>query len=139
MRRCTPNERTWVAFVFIVALIVLALAVYLKPDPKGYGTHTQLYLAPCGFQFLTGLPCPTCGMTTCFAHAIRLEFRDAFMVQPFGLLLFFLTALACAVAFVSLVTGICLHDRLKRVNWKIITIAATMMLIGAWVFKIISR
>src|SRR4051794_7336480 len=55
-------------------LAVLGVARCLRPDPKGYGTHQQLGLLPCGFRAITGLGCPSCGMTTAFAWFVRGRF-----------------------------------------------------------------
>ncbi|QDU39914.1 hypothetical protein Mal4_42680 [Maioricimonas rarisocia] len=47
------------------------LAFWLDPDPRGYGTHTRLGLPPCSLRILFGIPCPSCGGTTAFAHFVR--------------------------------------------------------------------
>ncbi len=52
-------------------LILLSLAVWLTPSPQGFGTHQQLGLPPCTIQFWFGIPCPSCGGTTAFAHFVR--------------------------------------------------------------------
>ena len=62
-----------------LALVLAALALVgvlvvvrcLTPDPRGFGTHTQLGLLPCTFERLTGRRCPTCGMTTAYAWFAR--------------------------------------------------------------------
>jgi len=77
--------------LLVAACSVLAVALWLKPAACGYGTHTQLGLPPCYFLRLTNLPCPSCGLTTCFAFAVRLQFWNAFLANPFGLLAFFFT------------------------------------------------
>src|SRR6476646_7286074 len=48
-------------------LAVLLVAARLNPDPAGESTHTQLGMNRCQFLAQTGLPCPSCGMTTSFA------------------------------------------------------------------------
>lgn len=71
--------------VLALALVaVLATAAALRPDPAGFGTHRQLGLPPCGFLAMTGRPCPSCGMTTAFAWAVRGRFDLAWQANPVG-------------------------------------------------------
>lgn len=77
----------------------LIAARLLQPSSRGVGTHEQLGLPPCVFLHLTGTPCPSCGLTTSFAHAARLNVYEAFIVQPFGLIIFCLTALGVPLSF----------------------------------------
>ena len=71
--------------------LVLGVAVWLDPDPRGFGTHEQLDLPPCHYLELTGSPCVTCGMTTSFSNMIRLNVVGAWNANPMGLVLFLLT------------------------------------------------
>ena len=72
-RRPTLGRYTRLAlFVSAAGIVgVLATARALRPDPRGFGTHKQLGLPPCGFLGATGVPCPSCGMTTAFAWTTR--------------------------------------------------------------------
>lgn len=65
----------------------LVLAWRLSPDPRGLGTHEQLGLPPCSFRTLFGLRCPTCGMTTAFAHLVHGKPVEACKANAGGLLL----------------------------------------------------
>ena len=85
--------------LFSVASITLVTARLLQPSSRGVGTHEQLGLPPCVFLHLTGVPCPSCGLTTSFAHAARLHFYEAFITQPFGFIVFCLTALSIPLSF----------------------------------------
>jgi hypothetical protein len=71
----------------LALLVVFGLARWLRPDPQGYGTHTQLGLWPCAFRATTGRPCPTCGMTTSFAWFARGEWGRSWRSNPAGSLL----------------------------------------------------
>ncbi len=66
---------------------VMGIARVVKPDPRGYGTHEQLGLPPCSFRMLTGVACPSCGMTTSFAYVARGELRRAASTNLAGCLL----------------------------------------------------
>lgn len=78
---------------FVAALIagacltVLIIASRLSPNPEGMGTHRALGLQGCGFLQRTGLPCPSCGMTTSFAWFVRGNLFASFYVQPMGAVL----------------------------------------------------
>jgi len=70
---------------------LLLLARKLEPDPRGFGTHTQLGLRPCAFLTVTGRLCPTCGMTTSFAWLTRGRFDRSWQANPAGCLYALLT------------------------------------------------
>lgn len=87
----------------IAGLFTLALAV--EPDPSGMGTHQRFGLPPCTFFVITGFPCPTCGVTTAFAHMIRFEVLDAISAQPFGAALFLVALLSFAWCIATIIYG----------------------------------
>ncbi len=98
-----PNIQRVVWWSLAVACsAALIVAAFVEPDVRGFGTHTQLGLPPCGFLELTGTPCPGCGLTTAFAHAIRGRFVQAADANAFGLLLF---AIVCASIPLGLMAG----------------------------------
>lgn len=41
----------------------------------------------CIFRFLTGIPCPACGMTRAYLSLFRLDFKSAFYYHPLFILL----------------------------------------------------
>lgn len=103
-----PRERRLLDRLLALALLlpsgsVLALAVWLQPDPAGVGTHRQLGLGGCTLLQLTGWPCPMCGMTTTFSLAAHGRLVDALLCQPYGLALFGLTLATAVISAVELV------------------------------------
>ncbi|MBL1215879.1 MAG: DUF2752 domain-containing protein [Planctomycetes bacterium] len=103
--RVGRNERLVALAVSIGALSMMAVAAWLSPNARGMGTHCELGLPPCYWESNLDFPCPTCGMTTAFAHAADGHFIKAFLVQPMGLLLALLTVMAFWVALVVTLTG----------------------------------
>jgi len=113
---------------------VLVLAAMLHPDSRGYDTHTQLGLPPCGFVQRTGLPCPTCGMTTAFSHLMRGRPLKALRTQPFGAVLGVATILAAAAGFWQAVSGRNVLGRLRPRPWWFWLLGAGVMV--GWAAKI---
>ena len=105
----------WSTFA-LSAASVIAIARWLQPDPHGFGTHTQLGLPPCAFHAWSGLPCPTCGLTTSFAYMARLQITSAIAANPLGLPLFALTAVAVVVALCGAVRAWSLTDTFERLR-----------------------
>jgi hypothetical protein len=75
-----------VALVLVLASM-LVVARGLHPDPRGFGTHTQLGLWPCAFKATTGRSCPSCGMTTSFAWFVRANMAESWRANPAGSML----------------------------------------------------
>lgn len=125
------------ASVGVVCAAVLVLARFLTPDPRGLGTHEQLLgLAPCSFVLTTGLPCPTCGMTTAFAYTVRGRLVAAFLAQPAGAIL----CLAC-ICLLVFSLHVAATGKLQTVNWSRVgpvrlMLSIGLLILGGWAFKI---
>jgi hypothetical protein len=99
-----PVLRRWVRLL-LVLLALLLVAVFtvaccLNPyqndgQPLREETHRQLGLPPCTFKYVTGKPCPSCGMTTSFALFMRGDLWSSLRANAAGTLL----ALIC-LAFI---------------------------------------
>jgi hypothetical protein len=66
------RERMVAAGLAVAGLAVFAIAALLNPydasgAPRRHGTHRQLGLPACTLETLTGVGCPSCGMTTAFS------------------------------------------------------------------------
>ncbi len=119
----------WAAFL-LPALAVLVTAAFLTPNPVGHGTHTQLGLPPCGFYVFTGIPCPGCGLTTCFSYMMRLDVVGAAYANPFGIMLWLTTVAVVPVATLGLVRGWPVVDTLDRLHadkWAILLSASSIL------------
>lgn len=130
--------RVWAAALLAGCGVLLGMAVALQPDGRGLGTHEQFGLAPCGMIAMTGLPCPTCGMTTAFAHTVRGQLVRAFIAQPTGLALALATIVAAIGSAWTLATG-----RLPPVRIPVLTpyrllLLLLVLLVGGWAFKLLT-
>ena len=134
--RMSVGGRLLAVLVSAAALGVLLIAAWLKPDPRGFGTHEALGLQPCGFLQRTGIPCAGCGMTTSFADAVRGHVVASFIAQPFGLVLCLMTAIAFWSALYVAITGRPAYRLLSLVPPRAHLIAWPAMALAAWVWKI---
>ena len=126
------------AGVAVAAAALLGVAAWLDAVPEGLGTHAQLNLPPCGWILAMDLPCPTCGMTTAFAHAADGNLVGSFVAQPMGAMLAVATAIALLVGTYTAATGsrvAALFGRLcnRRAAWLFGT-----AFVAAWVYKIVA-
>ena len=116
--------------------LVLFLAWWLSPDPRGYGTHEQLGLPPCSAELLFGLPCPFCGMTTSFSLMAHQRWRDAFLVQPAGAMGFIATCVVMCGCALAALAGRLPAWVLSDAVVKPALFTAGIILTLAWVYKI---
>jgi len=86
-QKLTSAERVLVILGTVGIPVILGVALWLTPDPKGFGTHQQLGMPPCTFHILTGLNCPHCGMTTSFCWFARGRWRQSIQTSPAGFIL----------------------------------------------------
>ena len=90
-RRLELWVRASLAAMALALVGVFAVAILLDPYRDGKvwlaETHRQLGLPPCTFKDLTGFPCPSCGMTSSFALAIRGDLWHSVQANFVGTLL----------------------------------------------------
>ena len=141
-----PARETWAlpvlsrcvrGILVVIALglaVVFAIAIQLDPyqggEPWRMGTHTQLGLPPCTFKTLTGLPCPSCGMTTSFALLVRGDVINSARANFVGTLLAVVCLLAIPWGVTSLVRGRLLFVR--SLEWAltwVVGIFLTLLLV----------
>jgi hypothetical protein len=134
--RLSPGHRLLCGVLAAAMLALLGVAAWLTPAGAGHGSHTQLGLSSCGFAEGTGMPCPTCGMTTAFAHAADGSLWRSASTQPFGAALAVLTAISLWVAGHSAATGSVVAVRLVRGLGSRTAWVLAAGLGAAWAYKI---
>jgi hypothetical protein len=139
--RLGPPLLSWSYRLFAIGLAlgclaVLVVAALTPPSGEGVGTHETLGLNPCQFLARTGLPCPSCGMTTSFSWFARGHLLASLWVQPMGMLM---AGVAAAVVWIGLYVGLTgrpVYRLLRFVPAKYYLFPLFLTAILAWAWKI---
>jgi Protein of unknown function (DUF2752) len=132
----TRNDTFGYLGIATLATVTLGIARALTPAPAGFGTHQQLGLPACTFLHWTGYPCPSCGLTTCFAHAAHGDLLAAFIAQPFGVLLFLMTALAVPAALYCIRQRIAWSTVIYARKTNLVMRVMLVLYVLSWGYKI---
>ncbi len=96
LSRPDPRPAWWVRGVLLLMAAAFAAVFYVATMVKPYGadgepmrmaSHESLGLPPCNFKKSTGIPCPSCGMTTSFAMLVRGDVGNSLRANWVGTLL----------------------------------------------------
>ena len=137
--RVGVGERVSAGVWSAASLSLLVVSAGLEPARAGHGTHEQLGLPGCVWMATFDAPCPTCGMTTAFAHAADGEVMVAFAAQPLGAVL----AVGAATAFWLGLHGALAGSRALGVAGRALGSRGAWIGLGvllvAWVYKLIEH
>jgi len=100
--RASSGQRM-VAAIVCLGIIVFFAAFALAGH---YRINMGRWLGICGFKQRTGLPCPTCGMTTATLAFAQGRIFEAFDIQPACGFLCSIMVIAAILAFIISVFGI---------------------------------
>ncbi|HKQ75875.1 MAG TPA: DUF2752 domain-containing protein [Blastocatellia bacterium] len=132
----TSQDRIQYLIVAGSSIALLLVARLLRPSLDRVGTHRQLGLPPCAFLHFTGIPCPSCGLTTSVAHAARLHFYESVITQPFGLVVFS-SAVLCIPLSIYFIRRRVPWSNLKRFRGRNFVVYLIIVLfILSWLYKI---
>jgi|GEM_PF-3242634 len=131
------HQRLLAATLAVVLLGLLTFARILEPCPEGFGTHRQSGWPPCTFVMLLGIRCPTCGMTTSWAHFVRGQIVEAIKVNSVGAILCVTSIVHVPWLFICAATG-------RWVGWKPnastvanATVAIVVVAIIQWAYRLL--
>jgi hypothetical protein len=129
-------ERLLAAAVALSCAVVLIIAARLVPSPTGVGTHTAMGLVRCEFLARTGIPCPSCGMTTSFSHFAHGNILASIYVQPMGAALALLTAAGFWVSLYIAITGKPALRLMRLIPARYYLLPLMFLAVAAWGWKI---
>lgn len=129
-----PNRRLIAgqAIYFACWALVTAFGAYLRPDPSGHGTHTQLGLPPCPSVWVLGRPCPGCGLTTSWTAFIHGHWAESLHAHPFGPLLYLMFTVSAFYSLRGFWTAHRFNVDTPRFNWSLGIFAAFFFGFGIW-------
>lgn len=131
MRRASARQRGIAALV-ASAVVALFAGLWLA---QRVGFDFGLLFGPCGMKQRTGLPCPTCGMTTAVLAFARGAVFTAFYTQPAAALLCSLLVVGAFFAFLTAVFGIYFisFDRLfVEIKVRVVVVGLLVILAAGW-------
>jgi len=135
----TPAARRGLLAAAAGLALPLLLAGWLVPDPRGMGTHEQLGLPACGFYTRFGVRCPTCGMTTAWAHMVRGQVGPALRASAAGSLLAVVDAAGAAWLLVCAMWGRWWPAPLRPTTMAWIAGTAVAAALGEWAVRLVGH
>lgn len=131
----------WIVLGFAVAsvAVLIALGVFVRPDPRGFGTHEQLGMPACKPMTWWNIPCPGCGVTTSVALAVHGHPWVSIVNQPFGFVVALMLPTFALWAFFNAIRGRDLAAELGRfrLGWPGIVLVVVMVLSWAYKFALV--
>jgi hypothetical protein len=128
----------WVLFAGSLSsvLAIALLGLLVDPDPRGFGTHEKLGLAPCRAIQWWNIPCPGCGVTTSVTQIAHGDFLAGFVTQPFGWVVVGTAVTAAVWAIVGVVRGRDLYRDLQSRDLRLAGLFAACAMVVSWIYKI---
>jgi hypothetical protein len=131
IRRASPKQRL-IAGLFASGVFVSFAGLWLLQQVH---FDFALLFGPCGMKQRTGLPCPTCGMTTSVLAFARGDLITAFYVQPAAAFLNSLLIVGAFFAFLIAVFDVYFSalDRLfAEIRIRHVVVGLLIILAAGW-------
>lgn len=124
----TPYRIPRAAAVTGAALLLLGLLAAFAT------TYTKGPVA-CPFRVVTGLPCPTCGLTRCAGLIMTGHSGAAFRLNPFDAFSILVAAPAAAVLWVlNRTRGVCVRIETSRGERTLAWVVLAVVAAGNWIY-----
>lgn len=113
-------------FLSVASLAVLAVS-FVLPAGGFPGIDT------CAFHSLTGLSCPSCGLTRAFCAISHGHFRDAWSLHPFSFLFYAAVLVGAAAPMLNRrFQAIAGRKTTLVIRLGVLSIATAMLIYGGW-------
>lgn len=129
-------DRTLALSVVLLCTSVVVALLAVQPDARGYGTHEQLGMRPCGWPELYGMPCPTCGVTTAACYLVHLRPWQAVVTQPFGAALAAVGLAVAGTALLDVLRGRSFVARVYELRLARWCLGGAALLLLSWWYRV---
>ena len=140
-RPATDNIPRFQRFLLIalgsVLLALLATTASLRPATSGHGTHQQLGLPPCAVQMMWKIRCPSCGMTTSWAHFVRGQWIRSLQANSGGALLAVIASLVGLWALITGCWGRWWWQPFRQLGAVVMAIVVTLVTLIDWALRLV--
>lgn len=121
----------------VAAIVCLGIILFFAAFALTGHYHIDMgrWLGPCGFKQRTGLPCPTCGVTTATLAFAQGRILEAFDIQPACGLLCSVMVIAAFMAFIIAVFGVYfrfIERFFKEVKLRYMILALIIIIAAGW-------
>jgi hypothetical protein len=130
-RRASPGQRLVAAIVCLGIILFFGVFALAGHYEIGMGW----FLGYCGFKQKTGLPCPSCGMTTATLAFAQGRILEAFYIQPACGFLCCVMVIVAVLAFIIAVFGIYfrfIERFFTEVKLKYMILALIIIIAAGW-------
>ncbi len=130
---CPASFRQRIIAAVICSVVVAFFGVFALAGH--YRVDAGRWLGYCGFKQRTGLPCPTCGMTTATLAFAQGKIFQAFYIQPACALLCCVMIAAAFLALIVVVFGVYfrfIRRFFAEVKLRYIILALLIIVASGW-------
>lgn len=131
-------HRIFHAGVILLFCTIFFISYKLIPNQSGIETHRQLNLPPCIFLKMTGLPCPSCGMTTSFSELAHGNIAGAFRSNPAGPMVFVLFLVLIGLSINAFAQNRPWNDIIDKKRFQSTAVFVIGIYIGIWIVRLLA-
>ena len=118
-------------FLAAVFLAIILFPFLISPAPAGIIT--------CKFHQITGLSCPTCGMTRSLVALTHLHLKEAFLYHLFGPLVYVIFLISFVALLTEIITGRKIGLEIKSSTIRIIIGIFFSLWIIFWIVRLVGE
>ena len=89
----------------------------------------------CGFKYLTGIPCPTCGLTRAVCHALQGQWAASVSYHPAGILVAAILIGWLAWSTAEVARGFSIGETIKRQLVMPLLVTGAALSVASWIVR----